>query len=117
MTTAHQLQLASPIIAKALSNAYSTAVTTLPTPHTQANVKWFKILINSLPTGASDTRGPYTPNECQSALSSKNPSYAPLIIAQKPNWVKPRPSYTPSSSPSLVVAFKDLDGTKARASG
>jgi hypothetical protein len=115
MTTAHQLQIASPLIAKAISDAYSTTVTPITIPHTRANVKWSKILINGLPTGVTDSRGAYTPDECQTALISENPSYASLIIAQKPNWVKPPHAYTPGSSSSLVVAFEDPDGTKARA--
>jgi hypothetical protein len=114
-TTAHQLQLASPSIAQAFSTAFSSDVTPIASPHTRANVKWTKILINSLPTGVSNNRGVYTPYECQQALSSENPSYAPLIIAQKPSWVKAPPSYSHGSSSSLVVAFEDPDGTKARA--
>jgi hypothetical protein len=115
LTTAQQLQLASPIIAKAFTDAYSTTVTPFASPHTQANVKWSKILINSLPTGVTDSRGTYTPDECHTALASENPSYAPLIIAQKPSWVKPSNLFTPGSSSSLVMAFKDLDETIARA--
>jgi hypothetical protein len=53
-TTAHQLQLASPSIAQAFSAAFSSDVTPIASPHTQANVKWSKILINSLPTGVSN---------------------------------------------------------------
>ena len=73
-----------------------------------------QILINGLPTGASDTQGAYTPDECHLALIAENPSYAPLIVAQKPNWVKPPLSYTPSSSSSLVMAFEDPDSNIAR---
>jgi hypothetical protein len=78
-------------------------------------VKWSKILINGLPTGVTDSRGAYTPDECHTTLVSENPSYAPLIIAQKPNWVKPPLSLKPGSSSSLVMAFEDPDGSKARA--
>jgi hypothetical protein len=114
LTTAQQLRLASPIIAKAFTNAYSTTVIPFASPHTRANAKWSKILINGLPTGVTDSRGTYTPDECYTALASENPSYTPLIIAQKPLWVKPSHSFTPGSSSSLVMAFKDLDGTIAR---
>ena len=60
-------------------------------------------------------RGAYTPDECQATLTFENPSYSPLIIAQAPNWVKPTSLYTHGSSLSLVVAFEDPNGTKARA--
>lgn len=85
MTTAHQLQLTSPIIAKALTDAYSSTVNPIIAPHTRANIKWFKILINSLPTGVTNSRDAYTPDKCHAALAAKNPSYSPLIIAQKPS--------------------------------
>jgi hypothetical protein len=114
MTTAQQLQIASPLIAKAFTDAFSTAAAPITTPHTRANVKWSKILINGLPTGVTNSRGAYTPDECHTALVSENPSYTPLIIAQKPSWVKPPSTFTTGSSSSLVVAFEDLDGTKAR---
>ncbi|KAI0270912.1 hypothetical protein BGY98DRAFT_1100551 [Russula aff. rugulosa BPL654] len=106
--------LTSPLISKAFNDAYSGTVTPFTPPHTRANVKWSKILINGLPTGVSDSRGAFTPDECNSALASENPSYAPLIIAQKPSWVKPPHSLTAGLSSSLIVAFEDPDGSKAR---
>lgn len=115
MTTAQQLQLASSILSKAFSETYSTAVTPNPSLHTRANIKWSKILINSLPTGVSNSRGAYSPDKCQAALAFENPSYSPLIIAQAPNWVKPPSSFSHGLSSSLVVAFKDPNSTKARA--
>ncbi|KAF8484257.1 hypothetical protein F5888DRAFT_1812166 [Russula emetica] len=113
--TSQQLQIASPLITKAFMDAYSTTVTPFTPPHTRANVKWSKILINGLPTGVTDSRGAFTPDKCHTALASENPSYSPLIIAQKPSWVKPPHSFTAGSSSSLVMAFKDPDGSKARA--
>jgi hypothetical protein len=104
MTTAHQLQIASPFITKAFMDAYSTAVTSFTAPHTWANVKWSKILINRLPTGATNSRGAYAPDECHAALTSENHSYSPLIIAQKPSWVKPPSTFTTGSSLSLLMA-------------
>src|SRR5712671_4389735 len=38
------------------------------TPKTRANVKWSKILINSVPTGKSQSQEPYNPDECHQAL-------------------------------------------------
>ncbi|KAF8488156.1 hypothetical protein F5888DRAFT_1754645 [Russula emetica] len=93
LTTAQQLQLASPIITSDFKEAFSASV---PPPH------------------FTDSRGAYTPDECHAALASENPSYIPLIIAHKPSWVKPPSQYTAGSSSSLVMAFEDLDGTKAR---
>ncbi|KAF8498979.1 hypothetical protein F5888DRAFT_1802400 [Russula emetica] len=115
LTAVQQLQLASPLITKAFTNTFSTTVTPFTPPHTRANVKWSKILINGLPTGVTDGRGAYTPDECHTALASENPSYSPLIIAQKPLWVKPPHSFTAGSSSSLVMAIEDPDGSKARA--
>jgi hypothetical protein len=114
MTTAQQLQLASPLISKAFNDAYSGTVTPFTLLHTQANVKWSKILINGFFTGVSDSRGAFTPDKCNSALTTENPSYAPLIIAPKPLWVKPSHSLTAGSSSFLVVAFEDLNGSKAK---
>ena len=83
LTSVQQLQLASPIIAKAFTNAYSTTVTPFTSPHTRANVKWSKILINGLLTRVTDSRGTYSPDKCHAALASENPSYAPLIISSE----------------------------------
>ena len=81
----------------------------------RANVKWSKILINSVPTGASKDRAPYTPDECHAALSAINPSYSTLSIMQKPSWVRPPSSYEPDAVSSLSVAFEDPDGSKSKA--
>src|SRR5882672_10675804 len=58
------------------------------TPKTRANVKWSKILINGVPTGKSQSREPYNPDECHQALLENNPAYVSLTIMQKPSWVK-----------------------------
>ena len=72
-------------------NAILTTTLQLPShsPFTQprANIKWSKITINGVPTGASPTRTPYTPEECHTALAAINPTYATLQITQKPSWV------------------------------
>ena len=86
-------------------------------PFTQprANIKWSKITINGVPTGASPTRTPYTPEECHAALKAINPTYASLQIMQKPSWLRPPSSYSHSSASSLSVAFEDPDGAKLKA--
>lgn len=102
MIMAHQLQLIFPIIAKALTEAYSSPVTPLTAPLTHANVKWSKVLINGLPTEVTDSRGAYTSNECHAALTAENPSYSPLIIAQNPHGLSP-PLYTLLAHPPLSL--------------
>jgi hypothetical protein len=97
-----------------LATAFSTPTTTVPLPSTRANIKWSKILINGLPTGVFRRTGPYSPNECQAELVLENPSYATLIVQQKPSWVRPPHSYKPGSASSLVVAFEDPDGSKLK---
>src|SRR5882757_7303446 len=63
-----------------------------PPPPTQPNVQWSKLLINGVPTYASEDRGPLSPEECHEALHALNPSYATLLVTRKPSWVR-----TPSS--------------------
>jgi hypothetical protein len=109
----HHLQLAMATIAQAFTTSYSAAVNPFPPP-TQANVKWSKILINGLPTGTSDSREVFTPDECHQTLTANNPSYASLPVMQKPSWVRPPPSYKAGSSSSLIFAFEDLDGSRLK---
>ena len=61
------------------------------TPKARANIKWSKILINGVPTGKSQSREPFNPDECHQALLENNPTYA-----------------------SLTVAFEDPDSTKLK---
>src|SRR6266705_936071 len=100
-------------------NAILSTTLKLPShsPFTQprANIKWSKITINGVPTGASSTRNPSTPEECHAALAAINPTYATLQITQKPSWVRPPNSYSHGSASSLSVAFEDPDGSKAKA--
>jgi hypothetical protein len=78
---------------------------------TQANVKWSKILINSVLVGKRLDCGPWTPEECHRALIAHNPSYAALKVTQKPSWVCPPHTLKENTCSSLVVAFKDPDGS------
>jgi hypothetical protein len=109
----HQLQLATATIAQAFANSYMASVTPLPPP-TWANIKSSKLLINSIPTGASDSCGVYSPEECHLALVATNPSYATLPVTQKPSWVHSPSSYKADSSSSLIVAFEDPDGERLK---
>jgi hypothetical protein len=113
MTTAQQLRDCTDILALALAEDQSGPDDDpLPPPHTRPNVKWSKILINGTPTGVlPDRANAYSADECHEALSSENPTYASLLVTQKPSWVRPPSQYTASSSSSLVAAFEDPDGT------
>ena len=112
--TAPTLQLAAPHIGTILSTKFKlTSPNSIPPP--RANVKWSKLIINGVPTSASNTRNPYTPEECHTALSAINPSYATLSITQKPSWVRPPSSYSHGSASSLSVAFEDQSGEKLKA--
>src|SRR5712671_2818023 len=84
------------------------------TPKARANIKWSKILINSIPTSKMQSREPYNLDECHQALLNNNPTYASLTVTQKPSWVKALSSYTVNTTSSLAVAFKDPDGTKLK---
>ncbi|KAF8260384.1 hypothetical protein EI94DRAFT_1811792 [Lactarius quietus] len=81
-TTAHHLQRATHIIRHHLSKTY-----TLPPLTIRPNVKWSKLLINSVPTGVITDSRAKTPDQCHAALTSDNPSYAALTITRKPTWV------------------------------
>jgi len=86
----------------------------LSTPVVRTNTKWSKLLINGVPTGKLDSRAPYTPKECHTALAAHNPTYANLSITHKPSWVWSPTSYTSGDISSLSVAFKDPDGSKIK---
>lgn len=110
-----QLTDASPTILTLLREAYPEYFAqTQDTLTARANVKWSKILINSVPTGKCDTRGPWTPEECHRALTAHNPTYATLTITQKPSWVRNPTSYKNGDHSSLVVAFEDPTGSHRR---
>ena len=106
-TNLTQLQTSHHIITSAIEAALPEP--TLLTSH--PNVKWSKLLINSIPTGATDILPAITHEECHQALLRDNPSYRRLQITQLPSWVKKPSKYKPHSASSLVVAFKDPDGS------
>ena len=114
-TIQSQFQQAIPLIKILVKQFYSQANTPIPEDITaRPNVKWSKILINSVPVGISDSRGPWTPNECNLALVAHNPFYASLTITQKPSWVRPPSTLKQGTLSSLVVAFEDPDGSARR---
>ena len=114
--TAQLLSTAHSFIASAIAeNLVGNDSNPLPPP-IRANVKWSKILINRVPTGVStDSSTAYSREKCHEALVNNNPAYAPLLVTQQPSWVHAPTSYKDGSSSSLVVAFEDPDGSKAKA--
>jgi len=103
-----QLNLAGALLKKYVTDIFDNA------PIVRANVKWSKILINGVPTGAGEDRGPHTPGQCHEALLAENPTYATLNVTQKPSWVRTPSSYAPNSTSSLTVSFEDPDGAKLK---
>jgi len=97
-----------------LTTAVSRALPEHPMISSCLNVKWGKVLINSVPTGVVEGH-PHThsPPTCWQVLIDNNPSFRNLKVCQLPSWVR-RPSlFTLGSSSSLVLAFEDPDGTIA----
>ncbi|KAH8977429.1 hypothetical protein EDB86DRAFT_2837867 [Lactarius hatsudake] len=112
-TMAHHLTSASHLISDSLATFLSADNSPLPI-QTQENCKWARLMINGIPTGASLTRGPYTPSELHAALLADNPAYRKLRLTQPPSWVRAPSSYGPGSVSSAVVAFEDPSGDSLR---
>ena len=111
--TPHSLQLAAPHISTLLSKAIKLP-SDIPISQPRPNVKWSKILLNGVPTGAFKNHPPFSPDRLHQELAANNPSYASLTITQKPSWVQPPSSYLPGTVSSLSVAFEDPDGSKLK---
>ena len=81
-----------------------------------ANIKWSKVLINSMPLfGAGPATSPSPSAALHASLVDNNPSYKALKITQMPSWVRAPATYQPSQEKSsLVVVFEDPDGSIAR---
>jgi len=76
------------------------------------NVKWGKVLINSVPTGVSEgCPTAHSPAACWQELIANNPSLRHLTVCQLPSWVRWPSLYQPGSQSSLVFSFEDLDGS------
>ncbi|KAH9024500.1 hypothetical protein EDB85DRAFT_1894299 [Lactarius pseudohatsudake] len=100
-TMAQSLQLATPTIHQHFSESYPDSRVTLPTLHIRPNVKWSKLLINSVPTGVSPDSHAYTPDECHAALVENNPAYASLlgITTGHPGVILGPPGPVPRGNP------------------
>ncbi len=112
-TSAYQLTQASHFLSDVLSTYLSHNSSPLPVT-SRENVKWSRLLINGIPTGASNSCRPYTPSECQQALMADNPAFRTLRLTQPPSWVRAPSTYTAGSLSSLVVAFEDPSGDSLR---
>ncbi len=112
---AQQLQNSTPLIRQHFASAYlsNDEPDPISLPTIRPNVKWSKILINSIPTGVSPNRTAKSPEECHTALLMENPLYAKLTVTQKPSWVRNPSTYTGAMS-SLIVAFEDSDRSLLR---
>ncbi|KAH9059078.1 hypothetical protein EDB87DRAFT_1685032 [Lactarius vividus] len=87
-TTAHHLNSASHIISDSLA-VFLSADTSSPLPVlARENCKWGRLTINSIPTRASLTHGPYSPSELHTALLADNLAYRLLRLTQAPSWVR-----------------------------
>ncbi|KAH8979920.1 hypothetical protein EDB86DRAFT_2835628 [Lactarius hatsudake] len=113
-TTAHHLTAASHLISDCLATFLSADNSPLPV-QARENCKWARLMINGIPTGASLTRGPYTPSELHAALLADNPTYRKLRLTQPPSWVRAPTSYRPGSISSIVVTFEDPSGDSLHA--
>ncbi|KAH9175829.1 hypothetical protein EDB89DRAFT_1903644 [Lactarius sanguifluus] len=108
-TTAHHLTSSSHLISDSLATYLSTDQSPLPV-QARENCKWARLLINGIPTGVSLTRGPYSPSELTAALHADNPVCRGLRMTLPPSWVRAPSLYTPGSTLSVVLTFKDPSG-------
>src|SRR6266566_2176829 len=114
-TTQSQLNAATTTITSLVKQIYTNTNPDYFYPEgllARANIKWSKILINSVPIRTRDR--PWMPEECHRSLVAHNPAYASLTITQKPSWVRPPSTLKKGSHSSLIVAFKDPDGSAHR---
>ena len=109
-STLQQLASTYDQISKTITTKFPTVFKHSNDLHITANIPWSKVLINNVPTGVTNNRGPWTPKECHEALLADNPSYAALNVTQRPSWVKLPTTYGIDTSSSLVVAFEDPGG-------
>ncbi|KAH9013748.1 hypothetical protein EDB84DRAFT_1639606 [Lactarius hengduanensis] len=113
-TTSQHLQKASAALSTAVAH-FIAADPSQPIPiSAKENVRWSRLLINNIPTGASSSRGAYSPSECHDTLLRENPAYRALSLTRLPSWVKRPDSYAAGSSSSLVVCFEDPTGLALR---
>ncbi|KAH8992139.1 hypothetical protein EDB86DRAFT_3079408 [Lactarius hatsudake] len=101
-TTAPQLASASHFLSTALGAFLSHDPNSPLSVTARENVRWSRLTINGLPTGASTVRGAFTPTECHVSLLTDNPMYQSLWLTQPPSWTRDPRELIPSS-PSWAV--------------
>jgi len=78
------------------------------------NVKWGKVLINSVPTSIIEGHPhAHLPPTCWQVLIDNNPFLSHLKVCQLPSWVRHPSLFKPRLQSSLVLAFEDPNGTIA----
>ena len=98
-----------------INSAVSKALPEDPCISACLNVKWGKVLINSVPTGVVEGHPTtHSPATCWQVLLDNNPSlFCHLKVCQLPSWVWWPSLFQLGSSLSLVFSFEDPDGTIA----
>jgi len=97
-----------------LTTAVSRALPDEPSISSHQNVKWGKVMVNSVPTGVVEGHPHmHSPAACWQSLIENNPSLCNLKVCQLPSWVRQPSLYHPGLQSSLVFAFEDPDGTLA----
>ena len=72
-----------------LTSAMSRALPDDPWISSHLNVKWGKVMINSVPTGISEgCPTAHSPAACWQSLIDNNPSLHHLKVCQLPSWVR-----------------------------
>ena len=94
-----------------LTSAVSRVLPEGPQISSRLNVKWGKVMVNSVPTGISEgCPTAHSPAVCRQELITNNPSLRHLKVCQLPSWVCQPSLFQPGSQSSLVFSFEDPDG-------
>ncbi|KAH9032400.1 hypothetical protein EDB83DRAFT_2652276 [Lactarius deliciosus] len=112
-TSAYHLSNASHFISATLTSFLSQSPDRPLPISARENVRWSRLLINSIPTGVSPSPGAFSSDELHQALATDNPAYRSLRFTQAPSWVRRPDSYQPGSTSLAVFAFEDPDSTVA----
>ena len=98
-----------------INSAVSEALPEDPCISAHLNVKWGKVLINSVPTSVVEGHPTvHSPATCWQVLLDNNPTlFHHLKVCQLPSWVRWPSLFQPGSSLSLVFFFKNPDRTIA----
>ncbi|KAH9046399.1 hypothetical protein EDB83DRAFT_2523397 [Lactarius deliciosus] len=112
-TSAYHLSNVSHFISTTLASFLSQSLDTPLPISARENVRWSRLLVNSIPTRVSLSRGAFSSDKLHQALATDNPAYCSLRFTQAPSWVRHPDSYQLGSASSVVFAFEDPDGSVA----